>query len=344
MKNFLIITLILIFSSQSKVNAKVKSTDSVPSSEIRNKQKLFGNIYTGFYYGLNKNIVPRQSFELSTALLGYHVELNEKVKATLIYDVTKTTGDIQVRDSSNSQMSVSFFKGSDYTAFLKQAQLDWNFAKNFELSMGQLLNQQYLTFQDKFWGYRYVSFTFQERYKFGSPADFGARLTWKKDKIINISIGAVNGDGAFYRQDSKGLMLYNANLEFMPFKNLTVKFYFDISPDNTKPARMVYSSFIGYKNEKWWLGAEFNQLMHPDYVSEKYYYGYSFYGSFNISDKIGVFGRFDLIENSVFYKNSQYIIAGFQYQPVKNFYLSINGRDLIPQNEPQIYLNFGAKF
>ena len=341
MKNFYLIILILLM--YSSLNAQVNNSDSTKNN-IPPKQKFFGNIYTSFNYGLNENITPRQSFDLTTALLGYQAEINDKVKATLIYDVTKTTGDIQVKDSIGRPMSVSFFKGSDYTAFLKQAQIDWHFAKDFELSVGQLLNQQYLTFQDKFWGYRYITFTFQERYKFGSQADFGARLTWYKKDLVNLSIGTVNGDGAFYKQDAKGLLLYHLNAELIPIKNVTVKFYFDISPDQNKPARMVYSSFLGYKSDKFRIAIEYNYISHPDYISNKSYSGYSFYSSFKINEKIEVLARFDFIENSIYYKDSQYIIAGIQYQPAKNFFISLNGRDLIPEDQPQIYINFGLKF
>ncbi len=316
----------------------------ISSDTSKFKQKVFGNIYTGFYYRLNKNITPRQAFELSTALFGYQAEMGEKVRATLIYDVSRTTDDISVSDTSGQLMNVSYHKGSDYTAFLKQAQIDWSFAKDFELSAGQLLNQQYLTLQDKFWGYRYIVYTFQERYRFGSPADFGARISWNRKDKINFSIGVVNGDGAFNRQDSKGLMLYHTNLEIFPVKNLTVKFYFNICPDNNLPASMVYSAFVGYKADKWKLGAEYNQVTHPDFSSGKTYSGYSVYCSYKISEKTDILLRYDLIENSAYYKNNQYIIAGIQYLPVKNFFISINGRYLLPEDEPQVYINTGIKF
>ena len=60
--------------------------------------------------------------------------------------------------------------------FLKMAQIDWKINDVLELNVGQLLNEQNLTLQDKFWAYRYVAVTFQEMYRFGMPADFGARI------------------------------------------------------------------------------------------------------------------------------------------------------------------------
>ena len=335
--------IVALFASISLFAQQIKVDSTIAKSEI--KQKLFGNIFTGFYYGLNENLLPRQSFEISTALLGYQVEIDNKVKATLIYDVTKTTSDISVKDTSKNLLEVSYFKGSDYTAFLKQAQIDWTFAKGFEFSVGQLLNQQYLTLQDKFWGYRYVAYTFQERYKFGSPADFGARLTWRKPEKLNLSIGIVNGDGAFYKQDIEGLMLYSVNVEFFPIKNLTLKFYFDISSNENLPARMAYSGFVGYKTDKWRMGAEYNQLVHPSYLMDKYYSGFSVYGGAKIFKKVEILARYDYVEKSaLLVDNSQYAILGMQYEPVKNFFISVNGRCLIPANIFQIYANFGIKF
>lgn len=339
----LLFFIIVLFSSINLFSQQIKLDSTITRSEI--KQKLFGNIFTGFYYGLNQNLLPRQAFEISTALLGYQVEIDNKVKATLIYDVTKTTSDISVKDTSKNSLEVSYFKGSDYTAFLKQAQIDWTFAKGFEFSVGQLLNQQYLTLQDKFWGYRYVAYTFQEKYKFGSPADFGARLTWRKPDMLNVGIGAVNGDGAFYKQDSRSLMLYSLNLEYFPVKNLTLKFYYDISPDGDLPARMVYSGFVGYKTEKWKIGAEYNNLIHPNYLMDKYYSGISVYGGVKIYKKLEILARYDFIEKSaILIDSSQYAILGLQYEPAKNFFISVNGRMLNPTEIYQIYANFGIKF
>jgi hypothetical protein len=323
--------------------AQQNQTDSSQNKMV-NKLTLFGNIYAGFYYGLNDHVAPRQAFEITSGLLGVKTELDKKVKAILMYDVYKTTGSIEVFDTSKNALQVNYYKGSDYTAFLKQAQIDWDFAKNIELSVGQLLNQQYLPLQDKFWGYRYIAYTFQERYKFGSPSDFGARLTYNYREKIKISIGAVNGDGPFSKQDSKGIIQYYSNLECYPVKNLTLKFYFDISPNNNLPARMAYSAFAGYKTEKWRIGFEYNILNHQNFLYDENYEGISAYGSFKLTKKIDILGRYDYIKKSAVYKNCQYVIVGLQYEPAKNFFVSLNGRDFFPSDEPQVYANFGIKF
>ena len=126
--------------------------------EIRN---VFGNIFTGFYYGMKNTIKPRAAFGLTAGILGYYHDFNEKISGKIMLDVTRTTNAIEVTDSNNLPMNVSFFEGSKYTAYLKMAEIKWNINQHFALRVGQLLNTQYLTFQDKFWGYRYISVTYQ---------------------------------------------------------------------------------------------------------------------------------------------------------------------------------------
>jgi hypothetical protein len=152
---------------------------------------------------------------MNTALVGFKKDFSNKATAILIYDVTKTTSDIIVKDSNGTAQNVTYFKGSDYTAFLKQAEVNWKPIKNIELAIGQLLNEQYLTVQDKFWGYRYVAYTFQERYKYGNQADFGFRAAFVNEKL-RISTGIFNGEGPLYKQDSNGWLMYALNAERYP--------------------------------------------------------------------------------------------------------------------------------
>ncbi|MGQ9848348.1 MAG: hypothetical protein ACUVQP_12730 [Bacteroidales bacterium] len=174
------------------------------------KPIVFGSIYPGFVTTLSNKSKPFYAFEMNTALVGFKTDIAHKVNATLIYDVTKTTGDITVTDSNGTTQNVSFFKGSDFTAFLKQAEISWNPTKYIELSIGQLLNEQYLTVQDKFWGYRYVAFTFQEQYKYGYQADFGFRFAFVNEKL-RISANILNGEGPLYKQDDNGRLMYALN-------------------------------------------------------------------------------------------------------------------------------------
>lgn len=337
------ITLIffILFLSFKGIFSQVK-TDSIPPLEI--KSSFFANIFTGFYYSTNKNIKPKAGFEFSTGLIGYRADWGKKASATLIYDVTRTTSDIVVTDSNNTVHNVSLFKGSDYTAFLKMAQIDFRPYEWLEISAGQMLNQQYLTFQDKFWGFRYVATTFQELYRFGSPADFGLRITGKYKNKLNFTLGSVNGEGPFRKQDVDAGFQYFSNIEWMPFKGFTAKFYGDIFPINNKSTRGTLSFFTGYKSDNWRLGVELNHIENYGNVKGKSWDGVSTYGAYKISKGWHILLRHDYLIETATYKNEHYIIGGCEYEPYKNLFVSLNGRYLTAGEVPWVYFNLGAKF
>ncbi len=306
---------------------------------------VFGSIYPGFVSTFSSKDKPNYGFEMNTALVGFKTDFAGKATAILIYDVTKTTSDIVVRDSNNTAQSVSFFKGSDYTAFLKQAEINWRPKKNIELAFGQLLNEQYLTVQDKFWGYRYVAYTFQERYKFGNQADFGFRAAFVNDNW-RISTTISNGEGPLYKQDSDGRLMYALNAEYRPNKNFIFKVYGDIYPGD-KIDRRCLSAFMAYGTDKYRIGVEVCAVEN-DKWNEKYdYLGYSGFFSYKVAEKWNLFVREDFLDKSYLYSNKTSIsFAGVQYEPVKNFNIALNYRLIKDKSTEyhQIALNVGIKF
>lgn len=305
---------------------------------------VFGSIYPGFVTALSNNAKPNYAFEMNTALVGFKTDIAHKVNTILIYDVTKTTGDINVTDSNGTSQNVSFFKGSDYTAFLKQAEINWKPTKHIELAMGQLLNEQYLTVQDKFWGYRYVAFTFQERYKFGNQADFGFRMTYVNEKL-RISAGIFNGEGPLYKQDINGRLMYALNAEYRPNEHFIFKIYGDIYP-SPLINKQCLSVFIAYKTEKYRLAIEGCNTQNDKWNELSDYIGFSGFFSYKIADKWNIFIREDYLEKSLLYNNTSISFLGTQYEPVKNFNIALNYRIYFASNTNinQIAINAGIKF
>lgn len=328
------------------INLNLLYADTIFTGDTIKKPEsgvVFGNIFAGFYYATNDNIVPQSAFTFTTGILGYSKPLNEKVKATLIYDVSRTTS-----FSYNDYSGISnYSEGSKYTAFLKMAQIEWRYNKLIEFNVGQLLNEQYLTVQDKFWDYRYIAFTQQEIHRFGMPADFGARFRFHlfNDKMI-YSLAAFNGEGPFNYQDNYSKFLVSLNAEYRPSEKWIFKLYGDFQQPHkdTLTERFAFSAFAGYKSGKIKIGAEYNEVLNENYNSEFINMGTSIYIAYTLNDKIDILGRYDYIdkESSIYY--GQYIIAGFQYQPVKNFYTSLNFRHNEYYNYWLAYFNFGIKF
>ncbi|MFH2141248.1 MAG: outer membrane beta-barrel protein [Bacteroidota bacterium] len=332
----------LIFSTAYSIN----TDDTADSLKKHSPGLLFGNIYTGFYYGINENMIPKSAFDFTTGILGYCRSISDNVKGTIIYDVTRTTN-FNYADTSGIS---NYFEGSKYTAYLKMAQIDWRINKRIEFNVGQLLNEQYLTVQDKFWGYRYIAFTQQEINRMGMPADFGVRVKayFLKEKL-QFSLTACNGEGPFRYQDSKSKFLVSGNLEYRPNDKWILKVYGDFQKpqDHTLIERFVFSGFLGYKVDKLKIGAEFNEVINEKYIEYSHDIGISFYAAYSLSEKIDVLGRYDYIDKESelpigYY--GQFIVGGIQYQPVKNFVTSLNIKHNEFYNYYLICANFGIKF
>ncbi len=337
MKTILIIIVICI--SIISINAQ----DSIPP--IKNKHKIFANIFTGGYYNFNTK-KPNVGFELSTALLGYKFQKSKDLQFTLIYDVTHTTGGIQVKDTSGNLLPVNYFAGSEYTAFLKMAEIKWYFAKNFSLSAGQLLNQQYLTRQDKIWGHRYVMTTLQELFRMANPADFGMRVEYSNKKTFALSLGANNGNGPFYHQDTLGIVEYTSNLEIFLIKDFLFKTFVSLTPatyDTKNNLKTAFSGFLAYQKPKYTLGIEYSYTNNIHFTNTNYS-GASIFGSYKFTPKWEFFARYDYVDNSAVAQNEKLYIGGFQYQPFKSLYLSLNYRYWQKSEIQQIYFNLGARF
>jgi hypothetical protein len=311
---------------------------------------VFGQIYAGFRYGFNPDFKPQAAFDFNQGIIGYVHQLSEKLSGKILYDVTRTTHIYEITDTSGNQLNYAYFEGSKYTAYLKMAEIKWDINQYFTFRVGQLLTTQYLTFIDRFWGYRYVDVTFQEKFGLGMPADFGAQLDFKiKDKFVN-QFSIVNGEGPFRYQDINSKFIYSNNIQFYPTEKITLKLYTDYGPasdtgTNAAP-KSVISGFAGYKTDRFRIGAEYTYVFNYGFVKDINYYGLSVFGSVVINDKFQALARYDNLnlEIPVNFENTNYYIVGFQYEPVNKFTTSLNFRYYSADDLPFIYANFGLKF
>jgi opacity protein-like surface antigen len=307
------------------------------------KHKMFTNIFTGAYHSFNSQ-KPNTGFELSTALLGYEYKKSDDLKVTLIYDVTRTTNGFNITDSNGTRMSVVYFEGSKYTAFLKMAEIKWQFAPKLTIAAGQLLSEQYLTVDLRYWDHRYVMTTMQEWSRMAYPADFGMRLEYKDKESFAFSLSALNGDGPFRHQDDESLIEYTANLEIYKIKNFVIKGFVSYMPSttNTKNKQELATAlFAMYDNKKFKLGAEYTYTDNPNFTDLEYS-GASVFTTYNINKQWEVFARYDYVDNSPVIQYGNLYLLGLQYKPEKNLTIALNYRFWQPTDVQQLYLNFGV--
>ncbi len=320
-------------------------TDTTLVSKPIEKHKVFAHIFTAAYYNFESK-KPNAGFELATGLLGYQYQKNDQLKLTIMYDVTRTTNAILVNDSNGTIQTVNYFEGSKYTAFLKMAEINWAFHPQWSLAVGQLLNEQYLTLQDKFWNHRYVMVTMQEYYRMGNPADFGFRVKYQNKKLGQISLGAVNGDGPFKHQDNYSLVEYTANAEWTSVPNLTIKAFTAYTPtlgQYTADYKLASTLFAAYRTTKLTLGIEYAWIENANYFNVNYS-GLSGFGAYLVHPKWEVFARYDYINQALNTQSENMALAGVQYQPESNLVMALNFRTFWPSQIHQLYFSFGAKF
>jgi|YNPMSStandDraft_1061717.scaffolds.fasta_scaffold00111_19 hypothetical protein len=314
------------------------------STQNVKKYDFFSNIYPSFSATYSKKEKPWYGFEMNTAQIGFRTIIKKNIQGIILYNVTKTTSDISVFDTSNNSLMVQYFKGSDFTAFLKQAEIILTLSEKLELSMGQILSEQYLKVQDKFWDLRYVALTMQEIYKFGHPADFGFSFSYKLGKFRFTSTIS-NGEGPFYKQDKNGLILYAVNAEYRPNKSLIIKWYSNVYPNQNKYS-WTHNFFTGFKTEKLKIGAEGTIIYNQNWIYNNNHSGISVFTNYKLNNTWSVFFREDYILKNNTLKDFSLSIFGFQFKYDESLLLSINQR-LIKQNNNllwQTFLSAGFKF
>ena len=122
-KNLILLLLLFPFF------AFTQNSDSEPKGEPHFK------VFWNYNYDFSDDVSQTSAFELDRVYLGYKYKFNDNVSAKITYDVGKNDA------------------GSNYTAFVKIAQLDYKLSSKVKLSMGMIGGKQFND-QEKVWGYQ----------------------------------------------------------------------------------------------------------------------------------------------------------------------------------------------
>lgn len=320
-----------------------QAQNSQKDSSFISQVKPFGRLITGAYHNFNKNVMPNRAFEIKMALFGFKYKPNKKISAILMFDATRTTRDIELQNAGNA--TITYKNGSSYTVFMKLAQFEYKPNKMFTITAGQMLTDQYI-FQRKHWGHLYVYYPFMEQYVYGVPADFGVKIKTSFTKWLHLTLSATNGDGPFSRQDDNADMSYSGFLQLFPGNFIFSAYYDAHIPYDTKTmfTRNAFAGLVGYKTDKFTFGAEYNSVDNQGF-EENFDWGVSIYSVWNFYKKFNLLIRYDQLTGApVFdYQNQDVYLVGLEYQE-KFFRTAISFLSAIPDNIPQIAINFEVKF
>ena len=138
--------------------------------------KAILQIYTNFHSGFGA-VNDDRGFDLDRSYVGYEYKPSREVKIKGVLDIGQSK---QVDDYQR-------------IAYVKNALVSW---QHDALTLsGGLIGTTQFSYQEKFWGYRYVYKSFQDQYKFGSSADLGLSASYRFTKWIEADIIIANGEG-----------------------------------------------------------------------------------------------------------------------------------------------------
>ena len=293
------------------ITAKAQDTKS---EEPKGKAivQVFGNFHTGF--GAENN---DRGFELDRSYLGYEYNLGNGLSVKGVMDIGKSS------DVSDYQR----------IAYIKNAMVSWK-TGNLILNGGLISTTQF-NFQEKFWGYRYIMKSFQDQYKFGNSADLGISATYQFANWISADAIIVNGEGYKKLQKNDGLN-YGLGVTLTPVKGLQIRLYGGLneSGEDGKKDIANLAAFVGYKHEKFTIGAEYNQMWNASFKDDAGQNGYSIFVSAKLSQVTNLYARFDNLYSQNDWnisKDESAAILGAQFKVGKYVKIAPNFRMSMPK-------------
>ncbi len=311
-------------------------------------------IYSYYRYDMTQNVNQKSKFDIYRAYFGYKYKFSKNISAKLVMDVGK--GDV-----------------SDYSFFLKNAQLDWKLHSRFKLSVGIIGLTQH-KYQEKFYSYRYILKTVQDEHGMSTSADLGANMQIKLHEKLKLNLFALNGEGYKHSQDDFGMQRIGSSIVAKPVKGLTLNAFYTFMPgkydvygndsiyaDTSTVINMSF--FAGYKiSDKLRIGAEYNIMKngvkYSKVAGDQDLTAISVFTTYSFTEKLEIFGRFDQVTSNKLSgtddvwnikKDGSLFMGGVQYSPVKGVKTSLNYRyfkytdsDINPNS--MIYVNFEYKF
>lgn len=292
--------------------------------------EVFGNFHSGF--GSEKE---DRGFALERCYLGYEYTIGNYLTIKSVMDVGKSV------DVDDYQRIV----------FMKNAMVSWK-TGNLTLSGGLIPTTQF-HFQEKFWGCRYIRKSFQDEYKFGSSADLGVSAAYRFADWLCADAIIVNGEGYKKIQKNNGLN-YGLGVTLTLVKDFHIRLYGGLNESGVEGRKNTtnLAAFVGYRHDRFAVGAEYSYMTNTSGVADADQSGYSLFAMVNLPKCISLFVRFDDLYSRNSWNSAideSAVILGAQFKIGKYVKIAPNFRMILSKtNETEnvytAYLNCQAGF
>jgi hypothetical protein len=291
-------------------------------------------IFANVYHGLTDEDRSK-AFEVRRVYLGYLYELNEYYSTEIKMDI-------------GSPDDISEYSRLRRYAYFKTAALYWESGR-WNIRAG-IIDTEHFRRQEKYWKHRYIYKSMQDQHKFGPKADLGTTVIYTPTEKLSADASIMNGEGYSNLQRDNNFK-YSAGLSFYPVPSMIMRVYYDLEHKDVNQSTL--STFLGYQQQKWSGGMEYNRKFNQDFRADHHQTGLSFYMAYDLNDRFEVFGRFDQLSSNIpgelnkpwnLVNDGSAIIAGVQFHPIEQVKLALNYQDWVPsagnmQSTSYIFLN-----
>jgi hypothetical protein len=307
------------------------------------KGTVNGRIFANFHTSASE-LGKEKAFEVNRAYFGYDVDIDKNFSAAVKLDIGNPT---DFKDGGDLVVGKRF-------AYCKNAYLQYIY-ENLKVQFG-IADAFQFKVQEKAWGYRYILSSFQDVYKYGSSADIGLFASYKFTDWLNADYSLINGEG-YGSVQMDDILKNTLGITVNPVKPLTLRLYAD-NYSISDSSQSTLATFAGVKFDKFNLGAEYNYQINNGLRKGYDQSGYSFYGTYVISNKFKVLGRYDHAESVLLEgatnpwnikKDGDFLIGGLEYSPIKSVNFALNYQHKLAasvdyKDVASIYFNLQVSF
>jgi hypothetical protein len=306
-------------SPAASASSKGDTSDWVRNTSISGK--VFANVSTIDHEsdGVDLGDNGTQA-ELKRFYLGVDHKFDETFSANL-------TTDFRYNSNGTSK---------DVLVYVKKAYVQAKFAPELFVRVGAA-DMPWVGFSESLYGYRFVENTLIDRTKFGTSSDWGVHLGGSlAGGRVSYAASVVNGAGYKTLSRSSNTIDLEGRVSTSPVKNVTLGIggYTGKLGKSSEVATAAHratrwNALAAYTDKRLRAGVEYFQAENWNNVTTlatDKSSGWSAFGSFAVTPKVALFGRYDWVKPNEKTKDSlkdNYFNVGLNYKPMKAIDLAL---------------------
>jgi len=310
------------------------------SQESEIKGKPIVEIFTDLHYNFKNDTLNTTGFGLNRAYFGYDFSLDKNFSTTLIIDIGNP---LDLASGSKSRRYAHFREASiRYTS------------ERLTISAG-ISSTSIFSFQQKFWGKRYIANTYQSINGYGYVADLGLFVNYKFNNIVSADVTLTNGEGYSTLQLDNSLKV-SAGITLTPVRKMAIRIYSDLMRKEDIYQNTLIG-FIGFRSDIFYIGGEGSYKSNLDLTEGHLAWGVSSTAGVNITKKNEIFARFDY-STSVeipgdnagwnYKKDGSFLVGGLQHTFNRYLQAAIDYQSFFPIDKSRnishyIFINIHLK-